>query len=583
MVVTAEELSLVKQNNQRRYVKLQVINRDWQSVGVIRGRLISCNVSIDGTSTIQRTASLSIETEDTYLKTPTSDISIDLQRDMPADYYIKLWAGIEDNNTLRVRWYSQGIYIIAQSSYTFDPATRTLSVSLVDLMADLDGTRSGQLHAYTSLVKNQQRIDDVAKNIMELIGIETYSIEPITVLRPTNSPIDQNAKESDYMVPYDINFNAGVTAYEILEKLVGLYPYYEMGFDVNGMFYIRKQLLEQDDSYVILPATDYMDVVLSEDTSIDWNYVKNHIEVWGKDGKCYGEADDTNPESLFQINSTKLRTLVVTDNQYGVDTNNICDRYKDDSKAEALQKEQASLEAEISRLEAIEKPTDKEKSDLREAKNKLNNNKQEQEWNIDIKGDDLAKEWAERILYDRTRLQDSITIKTVCMPFLNDTGFKMSYRSKVDNVIRPYVVKSINHDFSGGTTTINMVRFYNDMCSNLWEQLDTPVVDSAVGVGMDIVVTIEDVEYAETYVLYIDGSKRGTYTNTTIIYNVPDTQAGTHTIRIKAQAPYYRSSELSNAVSVTVAPLPEEREVIITNTGDYLVTNDGFRIKYNEG
>lgn len=583
MQVTAEELSLVRQNNQRRYVKLQVINRDWQSVGIIRGRLISCNVSIDGTTTMQRSANIAIITEDTYLKVPAADISIDLQRDMPADYYIKLWAGIEDNNTLRVRWYNQGIFIISESSYTFDPSTRTLSMTLIDLMNDLNGTRGGQLHAFTSLVKYDQRIDDVAKNVMEMVGIQTYSIEPITVLRPTNTPVDENVKETDYKVPYDIKFNVGVTAYEILEKLVGLYPYYEMGFDVNGVFYVRKQLLEQDDSYVILPATDYMDLVLSEDTSIDWNYVRNHIEVWGKDGLYYGEADDTNPESLFQINGTKKRVLVVTDNQYGVDTSNICDRYKDETKATELLQAQAALETEIARIEAIKEPTEKDRTDLRKAKADLEKNKQEQEWNIDVKGNDLAKEWAERILYDRTRLQDNITIKTVLMPFLNDVGFKMSYRTKVDNIVRPYVVKSISHDFAGGTTTINMIRFYNDMCVNYWEQLGTPVITNASGIGMDIVVVINNVEYAETYALYIDGIKRGTYTDTIIIYSMPEAQAGSHTVQVVAEAPYYRSSDFSNSITVTVAPQPEESNIIVTDTGDYITTSDGFRIKYNEG
>ena len=67
MNISSEELSLVKQNNQRRYVKLQVLNRDWQSVGVIQGRLISCNVSIDGSSDVQRTANISMETESDFL------------------------------------------------------------------------------------------------------------------------------------------------------------------------------------------------------------------------------------------------------------------------------------------------------------------------------------------------------------------------------------------------------------------------------------------------------------------------------------------------------------------------------------
>ena len=422
----SQEIALVKQNNQRRYVKLQVLNRDWRSVAVIQGKLVSCNVSIDGSENVKRTASVSIETEHDYVNTPNG--IIDLQRDLPIDSYIKLWAGIEDANTLRVRWYSQGVFIITQSSYNFDPATRTLSMTLADLMTDLNGERGGELHAYTSIVKNKQRCDDVIKNVLELIGINTYSIEPITVLRPVNEPFDENATEDDYYIPYDMNFSVGVTAYEIINKIVGLYPYYEMGFDENGMFYVRKEMLEQDDSYVVINAEDIASLVLSEDVSIDWNYVRNHIEVWGKDGKYYGEADDDNPESPFQVNAIPVRRMVVKDNEYGVDTNAICDQYRDTELAKTLLEEQAKIEEEISTLEALENPTQTEQTKLLSAKQNLANNLSKQQQNVAIKGDDLAVQWAQRILYDRTRLQDDVTIQTVCMPFLNDTGFKMSYR-----------------------------------------------------------------------------------------------------------------------------------------------------------
>lgn len=576
--VASEEIALVKQNNQRRYVKLQVINRVWRTVAVIQGKLISCNVSIDGDSNVQRTASISIETESDYVKTPYG--VIDLQRDLPIDYYIKIWAGIEDANTLRVRWYSQGVFIIAQSSYNFDPATRTLSMSLVDLMTDLNGERGGELHAYTSIVKNEQRIDDVIKSVLDLVGISTYSVEPITVLRPVNEPFDPQATENDYMVPYDIDFSVGVTAYEIIEKLVGLYPYWEMGFDANGMFYVRKEMLEQDDSYVVINAEDIASLVLSEDVSIDWNYVRNHIEVWGKDGKYYGEADDDNPESPFQVNAIPIRRLVVKDNEYGIDTNSICDRYRDEELAETLLAQQAKIEEQIAALEAIENPTQTEKTELETAKTNLNDNLNKQKQNVDISGNEIAEQFAQRILYDRTRLQDNITIQTVCMPFLNDVGFKISYRTKVDDIIRPYMVKSINHDYAAGTTTLNMIRFYNDQCVSYWQQLDTPVIISAQGVGLDAVITIGNVEYAETYALFIDGIQVGKYTSTTMIYGFQT--AGTHTVRVAAMAPYFQTSELSDSAIVTVSPVPATTNVIITDAGDYITTNDGYKVKYNE-
>lgn len=574
ITISSEELSLVKQNNQRRYVKIQVLNRSWQSIGIIQGRLISCNVSIDGSSDVQRTASISMETESDFLEVPFASLSIDLQRDMPANYYIKLWGGIEDNNTLRVYWYPQGVFIVGQSGYSFDPKTRTLNLSLVDLMVDLNGERGGELHAYTSIVKNQQRIDDVMKNVMQLVGIDSYSIEPITVLRDISNTFDSNASEKDYMIPYDMNFSAGVTAYEILSKLVGLYPYYEMGFDVNGVFFVRKERLEQDDSYAILDAVNIADLVITEDTTLDWNYIRNHIEVWGKDGLYYGEADDNTAGSPFQVSSTPLRRLVIKDNEEGIDTNTICDRYINDDKQKELLTQQAKLEEEIVKLSQIKNPTASEQQELALAKGKLSSCKEEQQRNVSISGNDLAKQWAERKLYDRTRLQDSVTIKTVLMPFLNDVNFKISYRSQVDKMIRPYVVKSIEHDFAGGTTTLNMIRFYNDNCSNFWTQLGTPEITSAQVVDLGLTVTVENVEFAETYDLYIDRRKVGTFTSNTITYLFREDEIGRHTVNVVAQAPYYRASEASNTVTVVAAL----HDFLITDDGYYLLTDMNDRL-----
>ena len=570
ITIGSKELSLVKQNNQRRYVKLQVINKDRRSVGIINGRLISCNVSIDGTSDIQRTANITIETELDYMNTLSANISVDAQRDLPANYYIKVWGGIEDNNTMEVSWYSQGVFIIAESGYNFDPTTRTLSLSLIDLMNDLNGTRGGQLHAYTSIVKNEQRIDKVIEEVLQLCNVTDYSIEPITVLRDTENPFDENETEEDYMVPYDMDFSVGLTAYDILSKMVGLYPYYEMGFDENGMFFVRKELLEQNDSLAVIDAVSLEDLVLTEDTSIDWNYIKNYIEVWGKDGLYYGEAKDEVAGSPFNVNMSPVRRLVVTGSEYGIDTNAICDRYIDAEKAKDLELEQAELEAKVARLSAIQNPTIEEQRQLAGAKEDLSYNKAKQKMNVGVKGDDLAKQWAERILYDRTRLQDNVTIKTVLMPFFNDTGFKMSYRTQVDKKVRNYVVKSISHDFASGTSTFNMVRFYDDCCISYWTQLGQPVITNAQCNNGILTVSINSVQYAQTYMLYANGVQIGSYTGTTLVYDFTHSDEGEYTINVVAQAPYYRPSPRSADVMIIV----NANDMLLTDTNDILVTDD---------
>lgn len=589
MVIRPEDLSLVAQNHQIRYVQLELLNNSMQGVAHIVGQLISGNVSIESGDNIRRSASVSMKVDQPYIDIGYLDLRLDISKDIPANYFIKLWCGIEDNNTLSVRWYNEGVYIIDQSSYSFDPATGTLSLNLVDLMVDLNGDRAGQLHAYTAIAKNTVRIDDTIASVLSIAGFSSSNIVPITVLQPfENMYFDDEEEPStvrtdlDYFIPYDLSFNAGVTAYEIIDKLVNLYPYYECGFDTDGTFFVRKELLEQDMSFIMLTAYDLAGLVISEDTSINWSEVKNHVEVWGKDGNYYGEASDDNLESPFRIGKAPLRTFVVTGSEYGIDTNTICDRYKDTSKAEELLKAQATLQAKIAALQAKDKPTAEEKAELKTAINELNKNKWAQASNISVTGDELARQWAERILYDKSRLHDSITIKTVSMPFINDVDFKMSYRSKVDDNVHTYVVKSVSHDFAGGTTDINMIRFYTAECAGYWEQLAKPVIIDATADYMNIVIHIDPVPYAETYGLYLNGVRRGTYTSTDMIYTVPDGMEGTYTITVIAEAPYYRPSELSDPVTVTVAPEPATEYVIITDDDSLIATNDGFNIKYNE-
>lgn len=573
---TSHDISLVKQKHQRRYFKVQLVDRNWNSLCVIKGRLISATCQIEASEGIRRSANISIETEQRTIYLPTQNIVVDLQKDISANYYIRLWAGIEDNNTLQVTWYNQGLFVINQSQYNFDPETRTLSMGLTDLMCDLTGDRAGILHAYTTLVKNQQRIDDVMKNVLELSDFNAYAITPIVPLQSMSDNDVYAPNEEDYLIPYDKNFDVGVSAYEILSWLVSLYPYYEIGFDVEGTFFCRKKILDQDDSWVIIDGYTLAELVISEDTTMDWFEVKNFIEVWGKDGLYYGEAKDENPESPFQVSSTQPFRCVITGSEDGIDVNNICDRYIDTELAATLLSEQATLEQRIADLEMLDNPTQAEQAELAQAKTDLANNKLQQSNNVSIKGDDLAEEWAQQKLYEKSRLFDKVNITTINMPFLNDVGFKMSYRSKIDETINPYKVETVSHDYMAGTSTFGMVRFYNDMCSNMWDTLDEPIITNYVINGLTLTVSVSPVIGAERYVLNIDRKAVVVSTSTTLTYTLDESQEGTHKFYVTAEADYYMGHKSEDVVADFY------RTRILTDNGDVLITDNGDNIIADE-
>lgn len=76
-----------------------------------------------------------------------------------------------------------------------------------------------------------------------------------------------------------------------------------------------------------------------------------------------------------------------------------------------------------------------------------------------IPSDSLALANAEYENWKNCRLTDSITIKTKIVPFL-DVNIKCSYRRSDSLLPGQYIIKSLSHNFSEGTTTWNMYRFY---------------------------------------------------------------------------------------------------------------------------
>ena len=78
-----------------------------------------------------------------------------------------------------------------------------------------------------------------------------------------------------------------------------------------------------------------------------------------------------------------------------------------------------------------------------------------------IYSDYLAKERAKFELYQRCRLQDSITLTMVPIPWL-DVHTMISYATKGGDAPVQYLVKSINADYgsANGTMTVNAIKYY---------------------------------------------------------------------------------------------------------------------------
>lgn len=585
--ITPQDIAIHKQHRQYRYTMIKVLNRELNVIHTIQGQLISGSITIDATANIRRTGNIS-------MRIKRADI-IKLA-DFSMDNYIRIYSGTMDNNTNQVSWYLQGTFIINQNGYSFDATTRTLSLSLSDLMLDLTGDRAGVLHEYSAIVKNSERIDTVMKNVLELCGVKNTDITPICVLRDKVNYWDEKEKEEDYLVPHDLEFGVGVSAYEILEKLYTLYPNWEIFFDASGVFICQRLTTEEDTSFVMLEDRDLRAFVISENTDVDYSQIKNHVEVWGKDGHYYGEAKDETSDSPFNINAHKTMRAVYSGGNY----DNIYDRYKDVTLQEKLLTDKETYEEEIATLtttlqnlkksykaavdagdtqsaESIQTQIDECKSEKSAKTSVLISVKAQISSNLDIKGDDMAKQWAEQLLYENCRLKDSITLETRLLPFLNDVNCKISYRSKVDDLVKIYVVKNITHNFDSNTTSITAVRFYAENCSAYMPALAIPEIESISVNGMTVTVTSSVVPYAQTYNLYIDGKLSATSTGTTITFELPEQYEGEHTVFISASAEGFRSSESESVTLEFVSGI-----FLTTSNGDYILTSNDENIELVE-
>ncbi len=83
------------------------------------------------------------------------------------------------------------------------------------------------------------------------------------------------------LIPYDLSFDCGASAYEIITTLRNLYSGYDTYFDENGIF-ICDEIPNGADEDCLFDETVLEELVISEQDSYDLTAIKNITEIWGK-------------------------------------------------------------------------------------------------------------------------------------------------------------------------------------------------------------------------------------------------------------------------------------------------------------
>ncbi len=259
-MVTQNQYSVLRQPVRKELVKISLLNEEDVIVDSFEGIAVDGSVSLSGESTYRRSGSITMIFDKKYniIPSPSSKIWFNKR--------IKLEKGIESYSG-EIVWFDLGRFAIQNISLNLDKAEKTLSCTLLDYMAFLDGTLGGTL-THKTVIPLGTPINEAIKGVAA--GFGKVSIEKMEI---NSSPL---------VTPYTIEKEAGAFAYDLIKELIDLYMGYDLYYDDNGYLIVERIRDTRNDPIVEHFTGDDKDLTLNENPSYDFSHVKNVIQVWGK-------------------------------------------------------------------------------------------------------------------------------------------------------------------------------------------------------------------------------------------------------------------------------------------------------------
>ena len=549
--ITNRDKKLVTQKILELRFKMEVYDENNYVLDTLEGGIVGGSLSINAESDIRRTFNVDI------IPNRQFDIKIKENNLIWINRKVKLYIGINDKLSNEYIWYPQGVYVFTSTSITYDATTNQASVSCSDMVAKLDGTKNGQLGhqiikfpAYEEdeetgeVIKYNYLRDQIITTLDQLGRVTDYNIDDVGEYKGMpqyNSDWAKYREESKVPVkdgtlmetwnatPYDQEFSAGCSVWNILTTFRDLYPNYEMFFDENGTF-VCQMIPSCYEDDIILDNSYLQKIYISENTSIDLSTVRNMCEVWGEsietDFYCDSSTYSNNvysctiegyEEKYYNGDSIGIKILTSNNDNPQLNINGFGNiGIYDDNTEQPLEANKLEQD-EVYVFKIRKKHVDG--SDIIRAyllghyqahgMNVLTNGTTGDEFTttngvtvkrysleyfkevyacedveftiienspytiqklgeiLDVKtggefenitSTSLALHRAEWENWKNSRLTDNINLVTKICPFL-DVNIKVSYQ-RHDEDEHQYIIKSVSHDFSGGTSNINMIRFY---------------------------------------------------------------------------------------------------------------------------
>ena len=287
--VTEEDKTLFSQGTLEYKYRLSVMNKSGAIIDVLYCILQVGTYGINGESKIRRTLDATIDFD---------EFAIDIEDKIEGWYGLdfKFEIGIYSIRNNDFIWYPAGTYVITAANTTYNSATNTLTISLSDHFAQLDGTRNGQVGG-APLIKIPVDNDSGKKTILREAlstvlrqqgGVENMIIDDIGEfygMESNNADYEEYRKNNPEwnVLPYDLEFDAGCTVGDQVDEITGLYPNIQKYFDVYDIFCCN--MIPSCENDPVALSDDFLqEIVLSdnaESVTYDIENIKNVTEVFG--------------------------------------------------------------------------------------------------------------------------------------------------------------------------------------------------------------------------------------------------------------------------------------------------------------
>ena len=274
--IGAEDYNVLKQQYIKKYIRLELLDFQYNIVDELSGNMTKCSINVDSNSDLRRSCDLSF-----VVTTSTFDIKAGSK--IFLDKMVRPYVGYENMRTGEIQWYNQGIYLVNNPQWSYNASTNEISMQALDLMSKLTGLRNGNLEGIPTKIAKDENVREAIISTLALGGFTKYICEECKTKDGTIVP-----------VPYDIEIDVGGTIYDILSSLRDIMPNYQIYFDINGVFHYEPIPLAYDDP-VLIDDDLFNNVLISENINTDFESVKNYVEVLGHtwDVDYYSPSEST--------------------------------------------------------------------------------------------------------------------------------------------------------------------------------------------------------------------------------------------------------------------------------------------------